>query len=95
MEKRKGKRDWTELLPWKGDKAPEIRKQRRKGIGFPQGLMRKNRKVRGPDCKIKFPVDLKPKWRNAQNESWRVFQALQHCFRAQVQDLNVSIYDTS
>jgi hypothetical protein len=44
-----------------GDKAPEIRKQRRKGIGFPQGLMRKNRKLRGPDCKTKSPVDLKLK----------------------------------
>jgi hypothetical protein len=28
---------------------------------FPQGPMRKYRKLQGPVCKTKFPVDLKPK----------------------------------
>jgi hypothetical protein len=37
--------------------------------------------------KHKFPINLKPERRNAQNESWRVFQTLQYCFRAQVQKL--------
>jgi hypothetical protein len=36
--------------------------------------MRKYKKLQGPVCKIKFPVDLKPKWRNAQNESCTVFK---------------------
>jgi hypothetical protein len=49
-------------------------------------------KLQGPVCKTKFPVDLKPKWRNAQNESWRVFQTLQYCFRAQVQKLKTYIF---
>jgi hypothetical protein len=71
------------------DKAPVNRKQRRKGNGFPQGPMCKYRKLQGSECKTKFPVDLKPKWRNAQNESWRVFQALQPCFRAQIQKLKI------
>jgi hypothetical protein len=37
--------------------------------------------------KHKFPINLKPERRNAQNESWRVFQTLQHCYRTQVQKL--------
>jgi hypothetical protein len=36
------------------------KKQRRRGIGIPQGLMRKIRELQGPICKAKFPVDLKP-----------------------------------
>jgi outer membrane receptor for ferric coprogen and ferric-rhodotorulic acid len=54
--------------------------------------LRKYRKLQGPFCKTKFPVDLRPKWRNAQNESWRVFQTLQHYFRAQVQKLKTYIF---
>jgi hypothetical protein len=38
-----------------------IRKQRRRRMNsFPQGPMRKYRKLQGPICKTKFPVDLKP-----------------------------------
>jgi hypothetical protein len=42
------------------DKAPVIREQRRRGNGFPQGPMRKYRKLQGPVCKTKFPINLKP-----------------------------------
>jgi hypothetical protein len=35
-------------------RAPEIRKQRRKGIGFPQGLIRNMEKLQGPICKTKI-----------------------------------------
>jgi hypothetical protein len=42
-------------------RVPEIRKQRRRGKEISQGPMRKYRKLRGPVCKTKFPVDLKPK----------------------------------
>jgi hypothetical protein len=66
--------------------------ERRKSVGFPQGLIRKIRELQGPIYKVKFSVDLKPKRRNAQNESWRVFQTLQHCFRAQVQKLKIYIF---
>jgi hypothetical protein len=38
------------------DKAPVIREQRRRGNGFPQGHMRKYRKLQGPVCKQNFPV---------------------------------------
>jgi hypothetical protein len=38
----------------KGIRAPEIRKQRRKGIGFPQGLIRNMEKLQGPVCKTKI-----------------------------------------
>jgi hypothetical protein len=54
--------------------------------------VRKIRKLQGLVCKVNFPVDLKLEWRNAQNESWRVFQTLQHCFRAQVQKLKIYIF---
>jgi hypothetical protein len=37
------------------------RQRRRRRNSFPQGPMRKYRKLQGPICKIKFPVDLKPK----------------------------------
>jgi hypothetical protein len=43
------------------DKAPVIRKQRRKGNGFPQGPMRNYRNYKDLSVKQKFPVDLKPK----------------------------------
>jgi hypothetical protein len=72
--------------------VPGIREQRRRGKEICQGLMRNFWKLQGPVCKTKFPVDLKPEWRNAQNESWRVFQTLQHCFRAQVQKLKTYIF---
>jgi hypothetical protein len=65
--------------------------RRRRKVTF-QGLMCNYRKLQGPVCKTKFPVDLKPKRRNAQNESWRVFQTLQHCFRAQVEKLKTCIF---
>jgi hypothetical protein len=42
-------------------RAPGIREQRRRMNRFPQGPIRKYRKLQGPDCKTKFPVDLKPK----------------------------------
>jgi hypothetical protein len=35
-------------------------KQRRRGNGFPQGLMRNFRKLQGPVCKAKFPINPKP-----------------------------------
>jgi hypothetical protein len=35
-------------------------KQRRRMNRFPQGLMRNFRKLQGPFCKAKFPIDLKP-----------------------------------
>jgi hypothetical protein len=37
------------------------KKQRRRGKVISQGLMRKYRKLQGPVCKTKFPVDLKLK----------------------------------
>jgi hypothetical protein len=70
----------------------DIEEQRRRRKVTSQGLMRNYRKLQGPICKTKFPVDLKPKRRNAQNESWRVFQTLQHYFRAQVQKLKTYIF---
>jgi hypothetical protein len=38
------------------DKAPVIREQRRRRNGFPQGPMRKYRKLQGPACKKNFPL---------------------------------------
>jgi hypothetical protein len=38
----------------------EKKKQRRRMNSFPQGPMHKYRKLQGPVCKTKFPVDLKP-----------------------------------
>jgi hypothetical protein len=70
VEEREG-REWIGIgmvLPVRGgkegdgreeDKAPVIREQRR-GNGFPQGPIRKYRKLQGPVCKTKFSVDLKP-----------------------------------
>jgi hypothetical protein len=40
--------------------APGIREQRRRGKEISQGLMRNFRKLQGPVCKEKFPIDLKP-----------------------------------
>jgi hypothetical protein len=34
--------------------------ERRKTVGFLQGLIRKIRKLQGPECKTKIPADLKP-----------------------------------
>jgi hypothetical protein len=45
---------------WKQQEASGIRKQRRMSRLL-QGPMRKYRKLQGPICKTKFPVDLKPK----------------------------------
>jgi hypothetical protein len=39
--------------------APGRRKQRRRRDGILQGLIRNYRKLQGPICKTKFPVDLK------------------------------------
>jgi hypothetical protein len=36
-------------------------KQRKREVEFSQGLMRNFRKLQGPVCKTKFPVDLKHK----------------------------------
>jgi hypothetical protein len=41
-------------------RAPGIRKQRR-GKEISQGFMRDFRKLQGPVCKTKVPIDLKPK----------------------------------
>jgi hypothetical protein len=41
-------------------RAPEIREQRRGMNSFLQGPIRKYRKLQGPVCKTKFPVDIKP-----------------------------------
>jgi hypothetical protein len=61
LEEREGKMELNRAAAvGKEIRAPEIRKQRRKGIGFLQGLIRKYRKLQGLACKIKFPVDLKP-----------------------------------
>jgi hypothetical protein len=60
--KERGKRDWT-VLPV-GDKEEGRRQdkveERRKTVEFPQGLICKIRKLQGPVCKVKFPIDLKP-----------------------------------
>jgi hypothetical protein len=42
-------------------RAPEIRNQRRKGIGFPQGLICKIREMQGLIFKTKFSINPKPK----------------------------------
>jgi hypothetical protein len=56
-----GKRDFARAAAGgEGIKAPERREQRRRRIRFPQGLMRNFRKLQGPICKAKFPIDLKP-----------------------------------
>jgi hypothetical protein len=65
---RKKSGTWMELpveeakkkMPGKKIRAPEIREQRRRGNGFPQGLMRKIRELQGPICNTKFPINLKP-----------------------------------
>jgi flagella basal body P-ring formation protein FlgA len=41
-------------------RAPEIRKQRRRGKEISQGPMRNFRKLQGLVCKTKFHIDLKP-----------------------------------
>jgi hypothetical protein len=43
------------------DRTEREEEQRRKGNRISQGPLRKNRNLQGPDCKTKFPVDLKPK----------------------------------
>jgi hypothetical protein len=50
----------TVLDLWNQQEAPGIRKQRRRRDGILQGPMRNFRKLQGPNCKTKFPVDLKP-----------------------------------
>jgi hypothetical protein len=52
-----------ELLPVGKEKGRgrQDKKQRRRGIGFPQGLICKIREMQGPICKIKFPINPKPK----------------------------------
>jgi hypothetical protein len=42
------------------DRTEREEEQRRKGNRISQGPLRKYRKLQGPDCKTKFPVDLKP-----------------------------------
>jgi hypothetical protein len=44
----------------KGRRQDKV-EERRKTVGFPQGLIRKIRELQGLVCKVKFPVDLKPK----------------------------------
>jgi hypothetical protein len=43
------------------------------GMDFPKDLYVIS-ELLGLVCKAKFPIDLKPELRNAQNESWRVFK---------------------
>jgi hypothetical protein len=49
------------LPPVEDKKEQREEKQRRKGTRISQGLMRNYRKLQGPICKTKFPVDFKPK----------------------------------
>jgi hypothetical protein len=76
----------------KEQRRQDKEEERRKIDGLSQGLIRNYRKLQGLVCKTKFPTDLKPECRNGQNESWRVFQTIQHCFRAQVQKLKICIF---
>jgi hypothetical protein len=45
--------------PVKDKEEQREEKQRRKGTRISQGLMRNYRKLQGPICKTKFPVNLK------------------------------------
>jgi hypothetical protein len=47
--------------PVEDKKEQREEKQRRKGTRISQGPLRNFRKLQGPVCKTKFPVDLKPK----------------------------------
>jgi hypothetical protein len=53
------------------------------------GLFRENQKLQGLHRKEGFPTDLGVFCEKAQNESCRVFQALQFSFKAQLQELKV------
>jgi hypothetical protein len=57
--------------------------------GKVQGQIWKTLKAQGSLRKLKILTDLKIKWEKSQNESCRVFQALQTCFRTQIQKLKV------
>jgi hypothetical protein len=66
----------------------KIEQRERKNRGGREKVLPKDSCVklencRDPSVKHKFPINLKPELRNAQNKSWRVFQTLQHCFKAQ------------
>jgi hypothetical protein len=75
------------------DKRERERKNREeREMGFPKDLCVNLENCRDLFVKHKFPVTLKPERRNAQNESWRVFHTLQHCFRAQLQKLKIYIF---
>jgi hypothetical protein len=66
-ERRNKQERSREVLPAKKQRSAreKIRQrekeQRRKGNRISQGPLRKYRKLQGPDCKTKFPVDLNPK----------------------------------
>jgi hypothetical protein len=82
-----------------GGGGAAIEKQRR-GQRAEQGCQRKKKERRGsegplwnfqksegPFCKVKFPTNLRLKQKCDQNESCTTFQALQLCFRIQLQKL--------
>jgi hypothetical protein len=44
----------------KQKRCQDKEEERRRTDGLSQGPKREYRKLQGPDCKTKFPVDLKP-----------------------------------
>jgi hypothetical protein len=61
VDERERKREVLPVGKQKKRRRRQDKKQRRRGIGIPQGLMRNFRKLQGPFCKTKFPINLKPK----------------------------------
>jgi hypothetical protein len=59
---------------------------------FPKGLYINLENCRDLFVKQNFPSIQNPNEEIPKNESWRVFQILQHCFRAQVQKLKTCIF---
>jgi hypothetical protein len=60
LRRERGERQEKEAPPVEDKKEQEEEKQRRKGTRIFQGLMCNYRKLQGPVCKTKFPVDLEP-----------------------------------
>jgi hypothetical protein len=60
--RRKKRSAWMLLPPVERKRmGAREKKQRRRGKEISQGLMRNFRKLQGPVCKAKFPINLKPK----------------------------------
>jgi hypothetical protein len=58
-EKKQGEKEIGGRVKETG-RAPDKGEQRRRSSRILQGRIRKIRELQGPNCKTKFPVDLKP-----------------------------------